>query len=471
MRFFSIKIIFSLITTVIIGVIGLNTGVFWDNVLFISQMGDALYHHGILSWGSIPVEHDPGHPPFVASIMVLFWYIFGKSLLVSHLILWPFIFGIVWQLYNLCSFFIKSKELCFLSVLFLLIDTTILAHVISIDIEVPLLFFCLYAVNSILLCHDKQKCLALVFLSMVSLRGMMLCFGLFLFDLWFHKQYITTLKIYFIASIPSLLFVFWRLYDKGWIISNPLHIWGDSLSFISFSDFIKNMGWNLIVIIHRYLDFGRFIPILFILFTFIYKRETLKNREVRILIALSVLSVSIILFSCIILKNAIGHRYFLISFISIELLALILVEYYRKRILLFSVMILSLISGSFYVYPDKISELWDSTMAHYPYWELRSQALNYMDNHHIEIANTASFYPNLSIDEVELNNDPRHFQYFDGSNKYVLFSNVMIYSEEDYDILMDKYYLIKKYQSRGVRVEIRKMKAGVELNTSFDNSK
>ena len=80
MRFFSIKIIFSLITTVIIGVIGLNTGVFWDNVIFISQMGDALYHHGILSWGSIPVEHDPGHPPFVASIMVLFWYIFGKSL-------------------------------------------------------------------------------------------------------------------------------------------------------------------------------------------------------------------------------------------------------------------------------------------------------------------------------------------------------------------------------------------------------
>ena len=56
-------------------------------------------------------------------------------------------------------------------------------------------------------------------------------------------------------------------------------------------------------------------------------------------------------------------------------------------------------------------------------------------------------------------------------NNFILFSNVMIYSEEDYDILMDKYYLIKKYQSRGVRVEIRKMKAGVELNTSFDNSK
>lgn len=471
MRLFSIKILFISIITFIIGFIGLNTGVFWDNVIFISQMGDALYQHGILSWGSIPVEHDSGHPPFVASIMVLFWYIFGKSLLVSHLILWPFIFGIVWQLYNLCSVFIKKRELCFLSVLFLLIDTTLLAHIISIDIEVPLLFFCLYAVNSILLCNDKQKFLALVFLSMVSLRGIMLCFGLFLFDIWLHKKYIKTLKIYFIASIPSLLFVFWRLYDKGWIISNPLHIWGDSLSFISFSDFIKNMGWNLIVIIHRYIDFGRFIPILFILFTLIYKRKSFKKKEVRILIALSLLSVSAILLSCIILKNAIGHRYFLISFIFIELLALILVEYYRKRILLCSVMVLSLISGSFYVYPDKISELWDSTMAHYPYWKLRSKALNYMDNHNIEIKNTASFYPNLSIDEVELNMDSRQFQYFDGSNEYVLFSNVMIYSEEDYDMLMDKYYLIKTYQSRGVRMEIRKLKKLVKLNTPFDNSK
>lgn len=457
----SLKIVFSIITTAIIGVIGLKTGVFWDNVIFISQMGNALYHHGILSWGSIPVEHDPGHPPFVASMMVLSWYLFGRTLLVSHLILWPFIFGIVWQLYSLCSFFIKSRTLCYLAVLFLLIDTTILAHIISIDIEVPLLFFCLYAVNSILLCNDKHKCLALMLLSMVSLRGMMLCFGLFLFDIWLHKS-IKTLKVYVIASIPSLLYVFWRLYDKGWIISNPLHMWGDSLSFTSFSDFIKNMGWNLIVIVHRYIDFGRFVPILFILFTLIYKRDLLKNKEVRILTSLSVLSVSAILLTCIILKNPIGHRYFLLSFISIELLALLLVGCYRKRILLCSVMLLSLISGSFYVYPDKISELWDSTMAHYPYWDLRSKALNYMNNHHIEIENTASFYPNLSIDEVELNGDPRKFQRFDGSNEYVLFSNVMIYKEREYDELMKQYSLVKSYQSRGVRVEIRKLNAGAK---------
>ena len=162
------------------------------------------------------------------------------------------------------------------------------------------------------------------------------------------------------------------------------------------------------------------------------------------------------------MKNPIGHRYFLISFISIELLALLLVGCYRKRILLCSVMLLSLISGSFYVYPDKISELWDSTMAHYPYWELRSKALNYMNNHHIEIENTASFYPNLSIDEVELNGDPRKFQRFDGSNEYVLFSNVMIYKEREYDELMKQYSLVKSYQSRGVRVEIRKLNAGAK---------
>lgn len=89
------KILFSLLLTIIIGLIGFNTGVFWDNITFISQVGYHLYANGILSWGNIPVEYDSCHPPFLASIIVIMWQLFGKSLLITHLFFWPLIFGVI----------------------------------------------------------------------------------------------------------------------------------------------------------------------------------------------------------------------------------------------------------------------------------------------------------------------------------------------------------------------------------------
>ena len=464
------KIIFCLIITCVIAFIGLNTGVFWDNITFISQMGNALYENGIFSWNSIPVEHDPGHPPFVATIMALSWHIFDKSLLVSHVILWPFIFGIIWQLLNLCSYFILDVKLRYFTIIFIVVDTTFLSHIAFIDIEVPLLFFTLLCITNILERKRVLKCISLTLLSMVSLRGMMLCAGLFIVDFLIGYYRIYNLKgvrkfrnevycdilIYIIAAIPSMIYIAWRLFDKGWLIANPMHMWGDSTSFTSVSEFINNVFWNFVVIGHRYLDFGRIIPILFTIFTIIFKKEILADSKVRTLLIISFFSVSIVCIVSLIIKNNIDHRYFIISFIGINLLSFVLASSYKHHLLIRIVLFVSLLSGSFYVYPDRIAEQWDSTMAHYPYWELRSQALEYMESHHISIGQTATFFPNHSIDEVELNTDKREFQFFDSNNDYILFSNILVIDDDDYNHVMNDYVVLKLFEKRGIRVEIRK---------------
>ena len=99
------KILIFGLLTLLIGVAGLQTGIFWDNTTFVSAMGNALYENGIFAWGSIPTATDPGHPPFIATLMAASWSIFGRSLMVSHLVLLPFVFGILWQVWDLCSYY------------------------------------------------------------------------------------------------------------------------------------------------------------------------------------------------------------------------------------------------------------------------------------------------------------------------------------------------------------------------------
>ena len=46
-------------------------GMFWDNVLFASKMGNQIYENGLFNW-TMPNEFDPGHPPFLGFLLAIF---------------------------------------------------------------------------------------------------------------------------------------------------------------------------------------------------------------------------------------------------------------------------------------------------------------------------------------------------------------------------------------------------------------
>ncbi len=464
------KLILIFLVTLVSAAIGFQTGIFWDNITFVSDTGLALYENGLFNWMSVTNQIDSGHPPFIATIMALSWQLFGKSLWISHLMMLPFVYGLLLQLYNFVLNIVNHKRQSLFAFLLVLADPTLLAQLVTVNPEVLQLFFFFLSLNAVLNNNKTLKVIGLVGLSLVSYRGMMLGFGVFLIDIllhWFYykkslKTFISkqNILIYILSSIPAIIYIIWRLVMRGWLIKNPLNLWGNYTEYNSESGFIWNFIRNIGVLIHRNIDFGRISVIIFILIAFILFRNKISDK-IKLLLLMAISSVIVIIITSLFINNPMGHRYFIASYLILSLTAFVMIKENVSNIKLKSglylFLMVSLISGNFLIYPDKISQGWDSSLAHLPYWDLREKAINYLDENKIKINNTASFFPNnTSIDAVDLNGDQRAFLDFSGQENYVLYSNVFNIKDAEYEMLEDEFKIIKSFEKRGVRIEILK---------------
>ncbi|MDO7137349.1 hypothetical protein [Algibacter lectus] len=453
------------VLSVIIVLLSLDVGMFWDNVLYGSKIGNHLIQNSLFRWDSIPVSIDNGHPPFLATLLASGWVLFGKSLSISHWMMLPFIFGLLYQLYYFVCFFVEGKYLKIAAFILVLADPTLLSQLVLISPEIFHLFFFFLALNSILRNNIFFKILGLSLLGIVTFRGMMLCFGVFLIDAliytvikkqkiqyFFSKEVLLT---YSVAATPACLYVAWRYATKGWLISHPLQTWGNALEFSSILDFLRNFGRNILVLGYQFTDFGRIVLLLFIVGTFCIKRKTIDWKKYNYLLIISVFSTSVIYSTSLIIRNTMGHRYFVISYVALALLAFMLIMEYRAKKIIFSGMLVSLLLGNLIVYPDTFAQGWDASLAHLSYWPIRKEAINYMEEKGIPIGKTASFFPNsTSIDNIDLNGDIRAFEGYSGDETYVFYSNVYNLSDEELQELQENYYTLKLFKKNNVRIEI-----------------
>lgn len=457
------------IISIIIVVCSLKFGVFFDNVIFVSEMGFHLFENGLLNWNSFPLESDPGHPPFIATFMALGWWLFGKSLAVSHWMMLPCIFGLLWQIESFVSFFVKDKKLRIWACLLVIIDPTLLSHLVLINVEVIQLFFFFLALNAVLRNRNYQKIIGLIFLGITSYRGMMLCAGIFLIDLFIFilvekksiKKFIgyKIFLTYTIAAFPAILYLVWRILFKGWIMSHPLQIWGNAWAYSSLEEFLANFLRNILVLIQRFTDFGRIALLMFVFFTLYIKRKSINWVQIKPLILVFVFSTVLIYSFSLIIVSPIGHNYFIPSYLALGLLSFILINEYKKKWIIYVGLISSLLLGNFIVYPDKFAQGWESSLAHLPYWNLRQNAIEYMDSNSIPISKTASFFPNtLSIDHIDLNYDLRKFCKFSGTEEYAFYSNVYNLSDSELEELHQNYFILKTFSKFNVRIEIMQKK-------------
>jgi len=74
-----------------------NKFFFWDSISQISIPANWYYDNNF-RYFFVPDAYATGHPTFVGMYIALLWNVFGKSLLISHLAMFPFIFGILFQL-------------------------------------------------------------------------------------------------------------------------------------------------------------------------------------------------------------------------------------------------------------------------------------------------------------------------------------------------------------------------------------
>ena len=131
---------------------------------------------------------------------------------------------------------------------------------------------------------------------------------------------------------------------------------------------------------------------------------------------------------------------------------------HKNRKILFAFLLACLISGNFWIYPERIAQGWDASLAHFPYFKLRLQAIQYLDLKNIPIEDVVTFFPNNNkIDAVDLCGDLRSFKSsFTGSESYVFYSNIYNLDDNNYELLKENYLLIKSFQSGQIKIEILK---------------
>jgi len=446
-----------------------HNGFFWDTIQLGSLHANYYYttnFRDIL----LPDPIDSGHIPAFGMYLALIWKIFGRSIVISHLAMLPFVFGIIWQLQKLVKRFI-NKEYYGLALLLILIDPTLLSQIILISPDVALVFFFLAALNSILDNRKVPLVVAIAFLFLTSMRGMMVSLCLLIIDIFRNIKFEGSLRafllkllkrglLYLPAFFIFLSFSYYHIRLKGWIGFHDDSPWAEFFSRVGFTGFLRNIG----ILGWRLLDFGRIgIWIVFIILITKFRAKVLDSKDTRLLIIFFLIFSVLLPANMIWAKNLLGHRYLIPIYLLFSLLcANILFNNQMHHLLrktLISLWIIMLATGNLWVYPDKIAQGWDSTLAHLPYYKIRSQAIQYLNEQDVNFQNVQSFFPNTAtIDAIDLNNDQRFFTDFNNCCEYVIYSNVFNINDDDYEKVKTDYILVKEFKRGSLHMDICRRK-------------
>ncbi|HQG55651.1 MAG TPA: hypothetical protein PK496_01425 [Bacteroidales bacterium] len=450
---------------------------FWDTVQLASKHANWFYQNGFRDL-LLPVDFDSGHFPVLGLYLAVCWKIFGRTLFISHLIMLPFILGIIWQTWLLVKkiFSEKWKVLAFVVILS---DPTLMAQCTLISPDIFLVFFFLLALNSGI--FGKKKILfmvALLGLSVSSLRGMICIAAIFIADMAIKQNLFNTNSMKTIIGkiiknlpeiitpyIPSFIFIIsfltWHMVKTGWIGYHDESPWYDSFKPVDISGVIRNVfiiGWRL-------ADFGHIFVWITGIFCFwnflrhkIEKTESLNKLITIFLVILICLAVPMLFH-----KNLTGHRYLLPVYILLALTVCYclfeITEKHMIKTVFATLMIAGLLSGNFWVYPDKISQGWDASLAYLPYPPLRKEMINYMKENSIPFSETGSGFPNLAaLDYIDLNGSKESFATKNlKTNKYIFWSNIFNdFSDDEIDRLRKEWIIIKENKCMNVKVVLYK---------------
>jgi len=288
--------------------------------------------------------------------------------------------------------------------------------------------------------------------------------------IWYTKNKLNW-KIILPYTLPAILFFAWMSFHyrtTGFLLVTDQSPWGSHHRFAS----LKYIGINGILTAWRFIDFGRIVlyAILFFLLIMSWFKSKRFNPTNRILAWWSFGSLFILLFILIVRTNPILHRYFMIYFLlhGLCLGVFLFKDHFSilKKCIL-TIVTLALLSGHFWIYPNKdlLTQGWDASLAHIPYFSLRQQMIDYIENEDIDYNQITTAFPNVNgtyysnLSKQSWNFVPKHKLSLQQST-YIMESNVMNdFLEEELQLLRsDQFQLIKSYEKMGVYMNLYKRK-------------
>jgi hypothetical protein len=174
------------------------------------------------------------------------------------------------------------------------------------------------------------------------------------------------------------------------------------------------------------------------------------------LLAISICAVIFIISISLFATNTFGHRYFTVSYIGFIIFSFLLItEFYKSKKIIYFFLFLGLLSGNLWIYPKKISQGWDATLAHVPYHSLRLEAIDYLNKEAIKIEEVASFFPNYTtLDLINFGGNQHSFSKFNGKNKYVFYATVYNLSDKELNKLDKNYAILKQFNNFNIHIII-----------------
>lgn len=440
---------------------------FWDTIQLGSKHAH-WYYENHFKYLLLPTEIDSGHPPVLGMYLAFMWQIFGKSLMVSHFAMLPFLFGIIYFLWQIGKYLVNKKPAPLL-LLLCLVDPTLAAQSLLVSPDVILICFFLMGLHAVFQDKNWLKTLAALGLATISMRGMMVVMVLFLFEIginfqsWRGLPRLLLQKIwhYIPAGVFGLTFLIWHYQQTGWIGYHPDSPWAPSFERVDARGFIKNiavLGW-------RMLEFGRVFVWIALVFIILQIRKYNKlnklwqHTQVRQMMLLLIISTIILTPSLLLHRGLSAQRYLLPIYLVLTFLCFTFIFNHLQnkniRNIIFGIVFLGLGTGNLWVYPDKISQGWDATLAHLPYYKLRTKMLEYIDNQNIKPEEIGTAFPEIGA-----------FKYKDLSGRiegfvaknlqtqdYILYSNIMNdFSDAEIDRLREEWKIVKKIENQGIKI-------------------
>ncbi|GAA4309240.1 hypothetical protein GCM10023183_26340 [Nibribacter koreensis] len=245
----------------------------------------------------------------------------------------------------------------------------------------------------------------------------------------------------------------------GWIGFNRSSDWGTYAALASPYELARNIG----LIIWRLLDFGRVTLwlLVLVLLWHMRKRVPVGIKELLILLLVPLLTLGSIL---VWFTNPIAHRYWLVVYVFLGFLSARLLLEVKSTALRWSVlalMVVSLVSGHFWIYPQRIAKGWDATMAHLPYYQLRKDMLLYLDQQQIPWQAVGTDFPNVAPpSKTDLSSEARMLAPKDlATQSYILYSNVFNgFTDQELDALASNWTVEKELRKGQVYMRLYKRK-------------
>ncbi|MEM9884822.1 MAG: hypothetical protein AAF849_02950 [Bacteroidota bacterium] len=442
---------------------------FWDTIQLASKHAHWYYENNFRHL-LLPTEFDSGHPPVFGMYLALWWKCLGQSLIVSHLSILPFSLLSVFLLKRLGDFFFRSEKLGVLLPLLLLLDPTFAAQNVLISPDAVLM--CAFFAGIFAIVKEKSGLLliAALVLAMISLRGMMVVLILYFLKIYYYYQFkkqtfqfklLWRASIFFIpAGLFALVFLAFHYQQMGWIAYHATSPWAASFEKVNAIGLVKNIG----IYAWRMLDFGRVFVMLALLLLWLKAKISLnaleQDNRLGFLLVLLIASVLLLSPSLLLHKHLSAHRYFLPIYFASSLLCLFLLFQFlqgSRRYVIYGLICLGLWSGNLWIYPPKIAQGWDATLAHLPYYDLSAEMMQLIAARQIPFSEIGSVFPEVGARKYRnLNRVEDGFERADlDRHNYIFYANIMNdFSDEDLESLEKEWEIAEELKSKGILLRL-----------------